>query len=209
MAEAVVQKLEAVQVEHQHREAPPAAPVAGDLVVDPREQRPAVGRAGQRVTQGGSPKRVALALQALAHREQNRHAGRRHEHEQGQGGLGRATRGGGPLGDDRRSDYERAAEQAGDAPAGRPGGQQRGRNRHPDRLAPGGQGHRRRGDGRDCDAQHGRASRGEHGRAPLGAVGLRLPPEAWMIVRVTHRAEVLRAGRTPDGVAATRPDSLI
>jgi hypothetical protein len=49
VSEAVVDQLEPVEVERQQREPPRMPAVAGDLVVQPLVQQPAVAEAGQRV----------------------------------------------------------------------------------------------------------------------------------------------------------------
>ena len=49
VAEAVVELLEAVEVEHHQSKGLPGPPMAGDLVLGARQQRPPVGRAGHGV----------------------------------------------------------------------------------------------------------------------------------------------------------------
>ena len=61
--EAVVHELEAVEVEHEHREAVLLARVAGDLVVDPPRQPAAVVGAGERVGERGGAQRAAVGVE--------------------------------------------------------------------------------------------------------------------------------------------------
>ena len=63
VTEAVVELLEAVEVQHHQSEGLPRPPVAGDLVVGAREQRPAVGHAGHGIRERIAAQRVALAFQ--------------------------------------------------------------------------------------------------------------------------------------------------
>ena len=77
MAEAVIESLEAVKIQHQQREAGTRASMTRDLVLDPREQRSAVGDARQRIAEREPTKRIPFPLQTLAHSHEHGDARRR------------------------------------------------------------------------------------------------------------------------------------
>ncbi len=128
VAEAIVELLEAVHVEHDHAEGAAGAPVAGDLVLDPRHQRPAVGHAGEPVGQGRGAHGVALRFEPPARDEQDGRAHHRDEH--GQRRRGERLPSGESASERRRHDEGRAGP---GGPSGAPARrrQQRDRDAHP------------------------------------------------------------------------------
>jgi hypothetical protein len=108
VAEAIVERLEAVEVDHDERERTLHTAVARDLMVGLGEQRPAVGDPGEGVGEGEVTQVVALALDPRACRLSDRR--RRERHAQRRPRRGTVT---GPRerrrtgGDHRRHDRQR------------------------------------------------------------------------------------------------------
>jgi hypothetical protein len=111
-----------------------------DLVLDPLQQRAAVGDAGQRVAERGGAQFVTPVLEAGADGEQDRHAGRRHEHDQ-RGRRQRVDAGAGERRPGRGRDDDAGPDRATARRAARGAGEERPRHAQPEGLAAAGDRH--------------------------------------------------------------------
>ena len=76
VAERVVDRLEAVEVEHEDRDVDALALPAGQRVGEPVERERAVGQAGERVVQRGVARDLLLAVALDGDDDQRRDGGR-------------------------------------------------------------------------------------------------------------------------------------
>jgi hypothetical protein len=148
VAEAVVEQLESVEIEHQNREAPLRPPVTGDLVLRAGQQQRPVGDSGQRIAEGEIAQRLALGLEPLAPRDQRDRARRRHDQREQR----RRQRAGGVpdrRGNRARGHDGRAARRRAETGAGARHGRHDRRQAQPEGLTSAGHRHRHRTGGDD------------------------------------------------------------
>ena len=197
VAEAIVELLEAVQIQHHDCKAVLSPSVARQLIVGPEQERATVGDSGHRIAERKVTQYLTLTLQSLASADEHGGAGGPDEHQQRQRRTGARGRRG-QRGCRRQGQHHRSAGQRADPGSAQGRRHQRGRDRQPDDVSATGERHDRRAECTDQpNPKRGRAGhRGRHRRLgassvrPIGAghrrecrrwPGRSCPPGPWIL----------------------------